>query len=212
MLGTMKLLIATNNAHKVREFSRIFPGFSLLLPRDLGLDFDHDETALSFHENALAKAQALYRLLGPETLPGKGGSDWAVIADDSGLCIDALDGAPGIYSARYGMVDGQKLSDQARNTLVLGQMQGKERRDAHFCCAIAAVYGHDDFAIVQAAWHGSIVREDPAGSGGFGYDPILYIPECGCTVAQLSEDEKAGRSHRGQACARLIPLLQGRSA
>jgi XTP/dITP diphosphohydrolase len=206
----MEMLIASNNQHKIVEIQNIFPSIKVHSPKDLGIEFDHDETALTFHDNALEKAQSLYLHLAEhyQALAER----YLVIADDSGLCVDVLAGAPGIYSARYGSTNGTLLSAEAKNALVLAQLQGMSNRNAHFSCAMAAVFGIGDFAIVQAIWPGEIIKTQPSGTGGFGYDPIVYLPDQGCTVAELSNEKKAMLSHRGQAARRLKAIIDQRLA
>ena len=129
----MKLLLATNNMHKRRELQGILAGHDLLLPADLGVDFYFDETADTFRGNCLGKAFALFEQANAGGLP--------VIADDSGLCVPALGGAPGVYSARYGSADGQKkLTDADRNQYLLAQLEGIDDRRAYYVCAMAAVF------------------------------------------------------------------------
>uniref|UniRef100_A0A7C3EE94 dITP/XTP pyrophosphatase n=1 Tax=Gracilinema caldarium TaxID=215591 RepID=A0A7C3EE94_9SPIR len=191
----MKLWLATNNDHKKRELEQIFSGHVLVIPGTAGIAFDPDETGSTFLENTLIKARALYDLVHEP-----------VIADDSGLCVDALDGRPGIYSARYGSTNGKKLESWERNTLLLKELEHETNRKARFVCSMVALFSHDRFYVVQETLEGEIIRES-RGSGGFGYDPILYLPEWGCTVAELSEDEKNRISHRGKAGKALARLL-----
>jgi XTP/dITP diphosphohydrolase len=191
----MKLWLATNNEHKKRELEAIFSGHTLVTPGTAGLVFDPEETGSTFLENTLIKARALYDLVHEP-----------VLADDSGLCIDALDGRPGIYSARYGSTNGKKLESWERNELLLKEMEQVTNRRARFICSMVLLFNHDRFFVVQETLEGEIIRES-RGSGGFGYDPILYIPEQGCTVAELSEDEKNRISHRGKAGRSVAQLL-----
>jgi XTP/dITP diphosphohydrolase len=193
--GPMKLWLATNNDHKKRELEGIFKGHVLVTPGSAGLVFDPDETGTSFIENTLIKARALYDLVHEP-----------VIADDSGLCVDALNGRPGILSARYGSNDGRKLESWERNALLLTELEQETNRKARFVCSMVVLFSHDRFYVVQETLEGEIIRES-RGSGGFGYDPILYLPEWGCTVAELSEDEKNRISHRGKAGKALARLL-----
>ncbi|HON12645.1 MAG TPA: RdgB/HAM1 family non-canonical purine NTP pyrophosphatase [Treponema sp.] len=191
----MKLWLATNNEHKKRELEAIFSGHTLVTPASAGLVFDPEETGSTFIENTLIKARALYDLVHEP-----------VLADDSGLCIDALDGRPGVYSARYGSTNGKKLESWERNELLLKEMEQITNRRARFICSMVLLFNHDRFFVVQETLEGEIIRES-RGSGGFGYDPILYIPERGCTVAELSEDEKNLISHRGKAGRAVAQLL-----
>jgi XTP/dITP diphosphohydrolase len=195
----MKLLLATNNMHKRRELAGILSEHQLLLPADVGLEFEFDETADTFRENCLGKAMALFEMTSGEGMP--------VIADDSGLCVPALGGEPGVYSARYGSQDGrQKLTDGQRNQYLLEKMREIDDRRAYYVCAMAVVFAPDRFYLVQETWHGSITKA-PAGGGGFGYDPIFLLEDGSRTVAQIPEAEKNRMSHRGKATAKLATLL-----
>ena len=192
----MTIVIATGNRHKAEEFSRIFSGHRIVLPADRGIMFDPEETATTFNGNALIKARTLFELMGEP-----------VIADDSGICVDALNGEPGVYSARYGATNGIELSAEDRNKLLLSRMKGIPDRTARFVCNMVLYYGPDRFVSVQETLEGSIVSESGSGSGGFGYDPVLYLPEYGKTVAELSDDQKDLVSHRGKAARKLKIFL-----
>lgn len=192
----MTIVIATGNRHKAEEFSRIFSDHRIVLPADRGIMFDPEETATTFYGNALIKARTLFELMGEP-----------VIADDSGICVDALNGEPGVYSARYGATNGIELSAEDRNKLLLSRMKGIPDRTARFVCNMVLYYGPDRFVSVQETLEGSIVSESGSGSGGFGYDPVLYLPEYGKTVAELSDDQKDLVSHRGKAARKLQIFL-----
>jgi len=209
----MTIWFATGNANKKTELSAILKTHGvdcrLLIPKDAGLEFDPEETGTSFHENALLKANALYALLN-KARPALFSPGDPVIADDSGICVDALDGRPGIYSARYmGKVNseqltvnsGKKLEASERNSLLLTELGGASNRKARFVCAMVLMYHPDRFFVAQETMEGEIVKdmEHAKGAGGFGYDPILFIPELRRTAAELSEDEKNMISHRGKA-------------
>ncbi|GHV25816.1 non-canonical purine NTP pyrophosphatase [Spirochaetia bacterium] len=207
----MTIWFATGNAHKRAELAAILPGHTIRIPADEGAAFDPEETGTSFAENALIKARELRRLT---TASGNGtyphSSAAPVIADDSGLCVDALDGRPGIYSARYGSESGNntKLSDPNRNLLLLKELGDNPLRSARFVCAMVLLFSEDRFFLVQETLEGEIIREG-RGSGGFGYDPILYLPEFGCTVAELPDKEKNHISHRGKAGRAIAKFLDG---
>jgi len=200
----MTIWFATGNAHKKAELSAILQTHGvdsrLLIPKDAGLDFDPEETGTSFHENALLKARELHALL-DKARPALFSPGDPVIADDSGICVDALDGRPGIYSARYAGNSTKKLESAERNSLLLEELGNAANRKARFVCAMVLMYGPDRFFIAQETMEGDIVKsaEQAKGAGGFGYDPILFIPELGRTVAELSEEEKNTISHRGKA-------------
>ena len=193
----MEFLIATSNQHKVQELRRLLPATQLLTPSDSGLTFEYEETADSYRENALGKAMSLHLATGA-----------AVIADDSGLEVDALGGAPGVRSARYGSDEGAVLDSQQRNLLLLLLLQGVANREAAFICCVAVVFSDQRFYIIQESMPGRIATA-PAGKEGFGYDPVFEVPDLGRTAAQLSAEQKDRYSHRGQAirsCARLLGL------
>ena len=196
-----ELVLATNNAHKVREFARLFPGVRLLTPADLGIAFEFEETGSSYLDNALGKARHLFALVGRP-----------VLADDSGLEVPALGGEPGICSSRYGSrPEGPKLTDAERCDLLLAKAEAMAvaDRSCFFVCCIALVLEEPRFLTAQEVLRGQLARA-PRGSGGFGYDPIVFIPERGRTVAELTDREKDRLSHRGRA-ARRVRALWGKS-
>ena len=193
---TPRLVIATNNRGKLREYEELLDGcgLELVTPGDLGLAFDPEETGATFAENATLKAAEAGRMSG---LPA--------LADDSGLEVDALDGRPGLFSARY--AGGSRTSDDITEAeqlrLLRGELEGvpDERRTARFVCAIAIVAPGTAARLVQAAWEGSIAHE-ARGTHGFGYDPVFVVPGYGGrTSAELPPAEKNRISHRGQAAA-----------
>ncbi len=194
----MEIFLASNNGHKLAEMTRLFAGAGVRvrLPREAGVSFDFEETGASYLENAWGKALALHRLL-----------DRPVLADDSGLCVEALGGEPGILSARYGSGSlTEKLSNPERIAFLLGRMKGQADRRAHFVCCMVLALGGDRFLVAQETVHG-LLAEAPRGSGGFGYDPIFHLPELGRTLAELTDEEKDRISHRGRAARRLLSAL-----
>ena len=201
----MTLLLATSNAHKVQEVKETLPGYDIVIPRDLSLDFDPEEHADSFIGNALIKAQALYAMManhpGIPRVP--------ILADDSGLCVDALSGGPGIYSSRYGSKPGgPKLDAATRNDYLLAALTGAKDRSAHYVCAMVLFFETDRFLVAQEIWKGRLAHKPSAGTGGFGYDPIFEIDDEGTTAADISAEEKHRVSHRGKALARIRGFLQ----
>jgi XTP/dITP diphosphohydrolase len=220
----MTIWFATGNTHKKAELAAILRAailrdHEIRIPADAGIDFDPEETGATFMENALIKARVLYRLVTEKGQPGKGLSS-LIIADDSGLCVDALGGRPGLYSARYqglgryggGGAAGGKKSDAAeRNALLLDELGDNPNRKARFVCAMVLLFSEDRFFAVQETLEGEIVSraEGKRGSGGFGYDPILALPELGRTVAELGEEEKNRISHRGKAGRAIAAFLEG---
>ena len=182
----MKFVLASHNEAKLREMAHILEGLGVdvVSPRDLGIDLEVEETGETFAENAMLKARAICAAAG---IPA--------IADDSGLCVDALNGGPGVYSARYG---GESLGDKGRYQLLLNSMRGQTTRAAHFACAIACVFPDGRELTAEGICPGTVAFA-PMGEGGFGYDPIFFLPERAKTFAQLTEEEKAEVSHRGKA-------------
>jgi len=186
-----KLVIASNNAKKLRELSELAAplGYEVIAVSELAPGFDVEETGTTFEENALLKARAAAQATGEVAL-----------ADDSGLMIDALEGAPGVYSARYAP------TDEARIQRVLRELEGVAGRSARFACALAVATPEGHSVVLIEYAEGSLI-EAPRGTGGFGYDPI-FLPAGGDrTFAELSADDKNALSHRGKALRRLPELL-----
>ncbi len=194
------LLLATHNPGKMRELGALLTGVRVLGLRDVGID-DLDEPFDTFVDNAVAKAVAASTLTG---LPA--------LADDSGLCVDALGGAPGVFSARFAGPHGDDAANRALLLARLGGVAGPDR-GAEFRCVLALAdvagpLGPAGVVLVSGRCRGAIV-EAPRGAGGFGYDP-LFVPEGqGLTMAELSEADKHARSHRGQAVGRMLPVVRG---
>ena len=182
----MRFVLATHNPGKLREMGEILKDFGIevVSPRALGLTVAGAETGPTFAENAMLKAKAICKAAG---LPA--------IADDSGLCVDALGGAPGVYSARYG---GEGLDDKGRYMLLLSSLRGAPTRAAHFACAVACAFPNGDTLTAEGRCDGSIAYA-PLGEGGFGYDPVFLLPGTGKTFGQLTQEEKSAVSHRGRA-------------
>jgi len=192
----IKLLIATNNPAKLREYREILRDLPLVLTSlaQEGIDLVVKERGRSYAENAISKARAYARASGLLTL-----------ADDSGLEVKALDGEPGILSSRYA---GPGASDEKRNQFLLHRLQGIpwERRRARFRCTIAIATPEGEVQIVEGTCEGVIALE-PRGKHGFGYDPIFYLPQCGCTMAELPPEVKNRISHRAQAAQKAKRIL-----
>lgn len=183
----MKVILASKNQHKLTELSAILSqlGFEIALESEYGLDIDVEETGTTFEENSFLKADAVMKASG---LP--------VLADDSGLMVDALDGAPGVYSARYG----HKASDKERTAYLLENMKDvpEERRGAKFVCVITCLFPDGRKIVARGECPGAIARA-PHGENGFGYDPVFYLPELGMTYAELPSEQKNAISHRARA-------------
>ena len=193
-----KLLIATNNRGKIKEFHELLDnmGIDLVTPAQIDLDLDVVEDGPTYAENAAKKAVAFARA-----------SRLISLADDSGLEVDALNGEPGLYSARYGSTNGEKLSDAGRRQYLLQKLQDKPHPwTARFHATIAIATPNNQLQITEGFCEGEIIPEE-RGTGGFGYDPIFLLPELGRTMAELSMDEKNRLSHRARAVMNAKPIL-----
>ncbi len=197
----MKIVFASSNPHKLREVRELLEeslgfGFELLSPKDVGFEGEIVEDGETFEENSMIKAKALFDFCKVPTL-----------ADDSGLCVDALDGAPGVRSARYAAAPGEEGNspDEKNTALLLKNMRGKKNRAARFVCAVSFFDAALRFT-VSAACEGEIIGEK-RGGGGFGYDPVFFVERFGKTLAEVGEDEKNAISHRGQAVRKAAALL-----
>ena len=195
----MKIIMATGNANKVREIRQMLEGtdIEVLSMKEAGIEADIDENGTSFEENAAIKAEAIRDLTG--TL---------VIADDSGLEIDALGGEPGIHSARF---MGEDTSYDIKNKALIEKLEGvpDEKRSARFVCAVAIAAPDVPTKVFRGTFEGRIAYEQK-GENGFGYDPIFYVPEMGCTSAELSPEVKNSMSHRGKALAMAVEEIKKR--
>ena len=194
----MKIIFATKNPGKRREIREILgPEYELLSISDLPEIPEIIENGKSFEENALIKVRAI----GVQ-------KDAVVLADDSGLCVDAFSGGPGVYSARF---LGEDTDYVFKNNYILEKLSGlpDEQRGAHYSCVIAALFPDGTEEVTEARMEGIISRE-PAGSGGFGYDPIIFLPEYGKTVSEISPEEKNRISHRGLALQKMKEILSRR--
>jgi XTP/dITP diphosphohydrolase len=187
------LVAATANAHKLRELQAMFGAyFDVVSMRDAGFEGEIEENGATFRENAILKAEAVSKATG----------QWA-LADDSGLSVDALHGAPGVYSARYA---GKHGDDAANNTLLLKNLEGEENRAAKFVSAIALAGPGAETVVVEGECPGQILHE-PRGTDGFGYDP-LFLYETGKTFAQMQAEEKNAVSHRARAAQKMLEHIQ----
>lgn len=182
----MKLVLASKNPKKLKELNEILSrlGVEVCSEADAGVDIDVEETGTTFEENSLLKAEAVMKASG---LPA--------VADDSGLCVDCLNGAPGVYSARYG---GEGLDDMGRTRLLLDNMRGQMPRTAKFVSVITCCFPNGDVISARGECPGTIAFA-PMGEGGFGYDPVFFVPQLKKTFAQLTPGEKNAISHRGRA-------------
>ena len=200
----IRVVIASHNPGKLREFSALLATLGIEAVAQSALKISEaDEPHCTFVENALAKARHASRESG---LPA--------LADDSGICVPALDGAPGVHSARYACdAPGEAKSDARNNAKLVDALRPLRDRRAFYYCALALVRNPDDPRpiIADAAWHGEIVL-DPRGAGGFGYDPYFWLAELKCTAAELPADQKNRISHRGRALAVLIEKLRAELA
>ena len=193
----MKLIIASNNAHKIGEIKKILSGRfdEILSLREAGISHETVEDGKTFIENATKKAREIAEISG-----------CASLADDSGICVDALDGAPGIYSARFASDREGNASDEANNALLLEKLSGTCDRSAHYTAAIALVYPDGRTVTAEGYMYGDIL-ESPRGEGGFGYDPLFVIKGESRTVAEMTPEEKNAVSHRRKALEGLLLKL-----
>jgi XTP/dITP diphosphohydrolase len=182
----MKLLAATNNKGKIKEIIEILSdlGITVITPQETGLSLEVEETGSTFEENAVIKARAWCEASGMPAL-----------ADDSGLCVDALQGRPGVLSARFAA---ENADDGENIALLLRSLKGKEGRSARFVCVAALALPGGEVISAEGRYEGVIIDE-PRGTGGFGYDPVFFDPDLGKTLAQMNPAEKNARSHRKQA-------------
>ena len=204
----MVLYLATGNRHKQKEMQEILTSYEIRIPADDGIDFNPDETGSTFYENSIIKAKALWQIVNKP-----------VIADDSGLCVDALSGEPGIFTSRYagpefphGRPDGKKIPQDEQNRLLIEQLNetGSKNRKCHYTCAMVLFVKSDQLYVAQDIFEGELIDDisKQAGNGGFGYDPIVYLPEYGKTVAEISAEEKNRISHRGKAVRKIAEILK----
>ena len=193
-----RIIFATGNENKMKEIRMILKdlGLEILSMKEAGADVEIIEDGMSFEENAEIKARAVARVL----------TNDIVLADDSGLEIDYLDRAPGIYSARFA---GEDTSYDIKNRIFLDRLEGvpDEERTARFVCAVAAVFPDGTVSVVRKTIEGRIA-EEAAGDNGFGYDPIFYVPEYGCTTAEMKPEQKNELSHRGKALRAMREILK----
>ena len=192
-----KIVFATGNEGKMKEVREILAdlGLPVLSMKEAGIHVDVDENGTTFMENARIKAAAVHAACGE-----------IVLADDSGLVVDAMDGAPGVYSARW---MGEDTSYEIKNQAIIDRLEGLQgqERSARFVCSIAAVFPDGTKAETEGAVEGEIAFH-PAGEGGFGYDPIFFLPERGVTTAELTAEEKNAISHRGRALRKMEPIIR----
>ena len=192
----MRLVVASGNKNKLREIAEIFTDFEVCSQKQMGFDEDVEETGVTFAENALIKARAASKALGE-----------MVLADDSGLCVDALNGAPGVYSARY---CGHHGSDEENRKVLMKNMEGVENRRAHFTSAIAIVYPDGRELVAEGHTYGEILPEE-TGDGGFGYDCLFFSDDLQKSFGVATAEEKNKVSHRFRALQAMLKLWQGQS-
>ncbi len=191
----MDIVLASNNPHKLTEVARLFRGHVVRAPADIGVPFAFEENGSTFLENAIGKARALFDAC---RIP--------VLADDSGLCVPALGGEPGVFSSRYGSNGGKILSTPERNAYLLSRMGGVADRGAYFVCCMVLFLGEERYLVAQETVRGTVATA-PRGDHGFGYDPLFLVPGMGKTIAELPAGEKDRLSHRGRAARRILAGL-----
>lgn len=199
----MKMIFATGNRDKMEEIREIMTdiGYDVTSMKEEGIFSDPEEDGETFEENALIKARAVHEIAVSK------GIEAIVLADDSGLVIDCLNGEPGIYSARY---LGRDTSYEEKNLYLINKVNetGDADRTARFVCAVAAVFPDGNEKVVRGTIEGTVAME-PSGNKGFGYDPIFYVPELGCTTADIPSEQKNEISHRGRALRLMKQILEG---
>lgn len=198
-----KFILASNNAHKIKEIKEILKDFDfeILSLKEAGIDIDIEEDGKTFEENSFKKADEIRKYL-----VSKGENNFIVMADDSGLEVDYLNGEPGIYSARYA---GEHGNDAKNNEKILNELKGvkEEDRKANFICVIVAVTDKGEKIVAEGKSYG-VILEELSGNEGFGYDPLFFVPEYKKTFAEMTSDEKNAISHRGRALEKLKSNLQ----
>lgn len=190
------IVLASNNKHKVEEFKEILKEYNILTLNDIEYYEEIEENGKTFEENALIKAKTINNYLKQKAL------DYIVISDDSGLCVDSLNGAPGVYSARYAGVHGD---DKANRDKLIKDLQGKNRK-ANFVCNIVVYYPNDEYKVFVGKTEGEIIEEE-RGSKEFGYDCIFYSYDLNKTFGEASSEEKNNVSHRGRAIKEMLKEL-----
>jgi len=186
------IVLASNNKHKIKEFKKMLPDYNVLSLSDINYTDDIEETGKTFEENSLKKAKTIHDYLK---------NDYIVIADDSGLCCEALNGAPGVYSARYA----GNHNDQANRDKLIKELKGKDHT-AYFNCTIAIYYPDDTYKVVVGKTHGTIIEEEK-GDKSFGYDCIFLSNDLNKTFGEATEEEKNSVSHRGRAIEAMLKEL-----
>ena len=187
------IVIASNNKHKLKEFKEILSNYNIITLQDIGYDTDIEENGQTFKENALIKAETIHKYLKNKN------NNYIVVADDSGLCVDSLNGQPGIYSARYA---GKYGDNQANRNKLQNELKGKNR-DAYFICTIVVYYPNGEYKIFEGKTYGRIIEEE-LGNKEFGYDCIFYSNDLDKTFGQATEEEKNSVSHRGRAIRKML--------
>lgn len=190
-----KIVVASNNKHKIKEFKEILSNYDILSLNDIGFNGEIIEDGNSFEENALIKAKTIHDYLKSKNL------DYIVISDDSGLCVDSLNGEPGIYSARYA----KEHDDKANREKLLRELEGKNR-DAYFNCTMVVYYPSEEYKVFVGKTYGEITTKE-IGDAGFGYDSLFLSKDLNKTFGEASEEEKNSVSHRGRALQEVIKNL-----
>ena len=191
----MKIVLASNNEHKLKEFKKILKDYEVVSLSDIGFTDDIEETGSTFLENALLKANAIRDFLGTNNKS-------IIIADDSGLCVDSIGGEPGIYSARY---SGEHGNSRLNREKLIKNLQGKDRK-AYFLCMIVVLYPDGNYKSFEGKTYGNIIDEE-RGNTGFGYDSIFLSDDLGKTFGEATEEEKNSVSHRGRAIEKMLKEL-----
>lgn len=192
-------VLATSNQNKLKEFQQILPDWEIKTLKEIGFDQEIEETGETFEENAMIKAEAVQAYLRQK------GLDYIVVAEDSGLCVDALDGAPGVYTARYA---GEHGDYRANIDKLWRELAGKESRTAYYICVLAILYPDDERKVYIGKTEGEIIDEE-RGANGFAYDVVFYSKELQKTFGEAEDEEKNQISHRARAIKQLVRELEG---
>lgn len=192
-----KIVLASTNNNKIKEFREIFKDKEILTLQDIGYTSEIEENGTTFFENSLIKAKAISEFLNKKNM------NYSVIADDSGLCVEALNGEPGIYSARYAGEHGDSIANRKK---VLNNLIGIENRRAYFVCNIVLYYSNNKYIVAEGKTYGSITTEE-IGNKDFGYDCIFYSDELGKTFGEATNNEKNEVSHRGRAIKKIMQSI-----
>lgn len=193
-----KLILASNNDHKIKEFKEVLTDYEILSLKDIGYENDIVENGETFFDNALIKVKEIHKFLKNKNIIAD------IVADDSGLCVDALGGAPGVYSARFAGEHGNNEQNRAK---LLKELENEENRKAHFTCCLVYMYSSGEYVSIEGNTYGKILREE-RGDKSFGYDCLFLSDDLNISFGEASSEEKNAVSHRGKAIKKLLKALK----